>query len=225
MKNNNGEDVRTRRRCAPELLARVFHEVRNGLSAVKLNLSLIEAQTESNGRVVAMRQALRELELIDEAVHMLVRLDLGRFEPEIGETDIRDVISLEADEAYASGIRNALNQRVEALGEIPAVHTDARLARMAVAMVLRNLRAIASAEPIVVEVKPDETTTRLRFVLASVEVGVSERNDLIAGGDLHGGLGLTIAMQLMRDVQASLSIAKVSPSGTAVDLEFPSACS
>ena len=152
-----------------KMAAHVTHEIRNPLSAMGLNLELLEeelatqrgegAREGSEALVVAIRREVERLERMSDEYLSLARLPSPRFFTEDVATWAQEVIAFEEADLQKHGYKVAL-QIQEAL---PSARFDEGQLRQALINLLRNAR----------EAMPDGGTIDVRVYATGMSVALS----------------------------------------------------
>ncbi len=216
-----------------QMAAKITHEVRNPLSAIGLNLELLEADlAEREGDVgearelcVAMQREVQRLTQLSQQYLSLARRPAPELVPEPLGDLVAEVVAFLKPELDRGGVRAELELDPSA----PPVALDEGLLRQALHNLLRNAR----------EAMPDGGTIRVRLRAAEgggVDLAIEDEGEGVpdalratifdpfvttkSGGT---GLGLAVTREIVEAHGGLVACEPREPRGTRFALHFPSA--
>jgi signal transduction histidine kinase len=216
-----------------QMAAKITHEVRNPLSAIGLNLELLEAElAEGEGDVgearelcVAMQREVQRLTQLSQQYLSLARRPAPELVPEPLGDLVAEVVAFLKPELDRGGVRAELELDPSA----PPVALDEGLLRQALHNLLRNAR----------EAMPDGGTIRVRLGTAEgggVDLAIEDEGEGVpdalratifdpfvttkSGGT---GLGLAVTREIVEAHGGLVACEPRTPRGTRFVLHFPSA--
>lgn len=209
-----------------EYAASMAHEVRNALTAIRVDLQhATEKRGENAESQLLITRALTSVRRLDATVTSSLRVARGGRTPRAA-VDIRDVLA-----SAARGAESAFAERGATLNAPPAgaplrVRGD-RLAleQMVLNLLLNAAQALPSGGQAKVTAETDEQVVRIAIV--DTGVGIA-RDDLVNVLDPFystrndgTGLGLPIARQIANAHDGSLQVTSTIGEGTRVEIRLP----
>jgi signal transduction histidine kinase len=214
-----------------EFAAELAHEIRNPLTALKLNLQRMERMLARDGAPAEAERplqiALSEVARLDRVVSGTLRL--GR--PDVAASARRHIAVRELVEAAVAPLREQLEaQQIELVLTCPDASVDADAEHMTGALLNVLLNAV--------EAMPDGGTLRVTANVddggGSVEICVADTGSGIPEAALQGlfrpfsttkpdgtGLGLALAHRTIEAHGGTLALEQTGPEGTAFRIRLP----
>ncbi len=214
-----------------KMAAHVTHEIRNPLSAMGLNIEMLEeemlredghARTETRGLLLAIKREVERLEHLSEEYLRVARLPQPRMDAEDVAAAVRDIVGFARAEIEGSKCTLELS----VAEDLPAALFDESQLRQALLNLLRNAReAMPGGGPIEVRVSAEGM---------SVVIGVGDRGggipedirprvfDPFFSTKGEGtGLGLAITRHIVEAHGGSVTCEPRSGGGTAFRIALP----
>ena len=223
--------------AAGQLAAQITHEIRNPLSAVALNVELLEDELEGaspEGRHL-LREITKEVDRLTQVTEeylSFARRPLPELVPLDLVEQVRSMLAFMRPELEHSGLRVDVS-----LPDAPvAVSGDANQLRQAFMNLVRNAQEAALDE----ELRDEEREPRVAVTVVRAGNAVLVRVEDNGGGiplpseqferifeafytrKARGtGLGLSTVQQILADHRGSVRVARTGPAGTCFEVELP----
>ena len=215
-----------------EFAARLSHEVRNPLTAIKLNLQSLDRDARAKrinaqDAVRPLSIALREIDRLDDVLTRV--LELARSQPSTPRSIPLQSLATEVQQLVAEqASRHGVELRIASRAQRDDVYADpAELKGALLNLVLNALDAAPTGTAIEIDLSNDEQLTyvqlRIRDHGAGVPAGLREdvfRPFFTTKPD-GTGLGLSIARRSARELGGDLTLEDTDGAGAAFVLSLP----
>ncbi len=211
--------------------AKVAHEIKNPLSALSLNLELLEDEI-NNYAGTNTNEAQQLLKSISVELERLIHLteDYLQFarlpKPILEAVDVKELLSRLIPLLGPELDRKGIQLNLEVAPDLPAIETD----RNQVLQVLINL--IRNAEEAmlsggIIQIKAGSKNSILEVRVSDTGIGIDRENldkifdPFYTTKDTGTGLGLSFIRQVMSELGGSISVESQKRKGTTFTLFFP----
>ena len=216
------------------LSAGVAHELRNPLSAMDLNLHLLDETLKERGKLeqdvahylqVVNAECRRLSVILDNFMRFARPTSVGLHEMDLGRV-IAHIMALMQFEAQERKIK--LEDRIEE-GLPPVFGDETQISQVLVNVLVNAFQAMPDGGrcSIITQVQQDANVRWVEVVVSDTGIGIKQEDLLHLFEPFHTtkangtGLGLAIAYRIMQDHGGTIRVSSVSGSGTTVVVQLP----
>ena len=227
------EEVRER----DEFLSVASHELRTPVTALQLQLQLIQRAAERpggaipevlSGKLNALERQCRRIAVLVNELLDVSRLRLGRLELRLEELDMVEVARETVSHVHEESRK--LGSRIEVVAAGPATGRWDRLRlEQVITNLLSNAIKFGQAKPITVDVSADASLVRLRVRDRGIGIDPADQERIFGRFEravpMHHfgglGLGLYIAREIVEAHGGNIQLSSEPGAGTTVTVELP----
>jgi PAS domain S-box-containing protein len=230
-------DERALESMRQDLVATVSHELRTPLAAIygaALTLRRDDLEIEPALHDKLLEVIAEESDRLADIVNDLLlasQLDSGRFRANIERCDPREIVELEVDAARIH-LPDAVELRLEAPAELPAVAADSGQLRQVIANLIENaVKYSPDGGTIKVSLEPNDRHVRFAITDSGLGIPPGEQRRIfekfyrldpdMSRGIGGTGLGLYICRELVRRVEGRIWVESDGRSGSTFYVEIP----
>jgi signal transduction histidine kinase len=214
-----------------KMAARITHEIRNPLSAIGLNLELLEAELEQLGGdakerrelVAAIKGEAQRLSRISEQYLSMARKPVPALSPESPGDLAREIVGFLRPELERANVR----AKLEVAEDAPTVPLDENLFRQALLNLIRNAReAMSEGGEVTVRVAKGEDGGALVLVEDEgpgipEDVRASVFDPFFTTKERGTGLGLAVTREIIEAHHGTIACAPRDGGGTRFVIRLP----
>lgn len=225
---NEGERQHAALVAAGELAAVLAHEVRNPLTAIRIDLQHVQERLpDGSPLAAALARALREVNRLDRTVNGVLRIARSGSIP-ADLIDLRTPLQRAAEVAGPAFTQRGATLSVDGTeaGPVPVRGDEAALEQLFLNLLLNAAQALAPGGAAAVTVRVDAQSVRIAIRdtgsgMTAAQLGRVFEPFFTTRAD-GTGLGLPIARQIVAAHEGSIGIESEGGTGTTVTVTLPS---